>query len=360
MRLSRQVPSSMLGGGKKLFSLHMPSLHHDPSASSEFLWILCNPGSENALKQEVHSSGLEWRSSYQEKGFVTFKSPLGGPLFSRSDLLRPFACARRMALSLGKFPDVEAARAAACAFDGIEIHQVKISRRDSLQHVHPAPRLPQKGAAIATLIETESGACWAGVHWHAEFLSPDPGGASCIEMPAHSPSRAWLKWEEARRFWQLDFANDEIFVELGCAPGGVLLALLERGHGVIGVDPANLSDCLASYAVPTRAAAPTHGPWLYHCRRPAALCGKKDLGSGIAWFMSDMNQRPAVVLQECARFCQMCCTIRGVFINLKLTDFSELSEQAQWIGALYQLGFSTVRLQQMLPHHREFALLGLR
>jgi hypothetical protein len=148
-------------------------------------------------------------------------------------------------------------------------------------------------------------------------------------------------------------------VELGCAPGGVVLALLRRGVPVIGVDPARMAAVLDEWTVPERNDAPAPSPWFYHCRKPAALVGKKDLGHEVTWFMSDMNQAPEVVLKECARFRRMCPAINGVLITLKLTDLAQVVEKKAWFAALEAMGFGFIRLQQLSVHHKEFALLAM-
>jgi 23S rRNA C2498 (ribose-2'-O)-methylase RlmM len=179
-------------------------------------------------------------------------------------------------------------------------------------------------------------------------------------MPEASPSRAGLKLEEAVRFFDLQFTPADIVVELGCAPGGVALALLERGVPVIGVDPADMAECVRRAAIAVRQDAPIGRPWFFHCRKPAALASKRDLGQGVTWFMSDMNQAPEVVLRECARFCQMAPSIRAALITLKLTDLAQVADKAQWFVALAAMGFQTIRLQQLSVHHKEFALLALK
>ena len=98
---------------------------------------------------------------------------------------------------------------------------------------------------VGTVVELGPDEFWSGIHRHAPFLSPDPAGDSGIVMPADSPSRAWLKLEEAARFFDLEFTPADIVVELGCAPGGVVLALLQRGVSVIGVDPGENGGCRA-------------------------------------------------------------------------------------------------------------------
>jgi 23S rRNA (cytidine2498-2'-O)-methyltransferase len=320
---------------------------------SDFVFALCNPGSEKALKLEAETMGLAWRPGYQRRGFVTFKSDAP---FSLDSLDVNLACARRLCLSLGKTATREEAEQR--IGEGRMIHHARYFER-KMQGL-PCEVQPEIGAIIGTVVELGPSEFWAGLHRHAPFLSPDPAGDSGIVMPADSPSRAWLKLEEAARFFDLEFTPADIVVELGCAPGGVVLALLQRGVSVIGVDPAKMADVVMASAIANRQDAPAGRPWFYHCRKPAALTAKRDLGQGVTWFMSDMNQSPEVVLKECARFCRMAPSIRGVLITLKLTDLSQVVEKAKWFAALREMGFETIRLQQLSVHHREIALLSMK
>ena len=177
-------------------------------------------------------------------------------------------------------------------------------------------------------------------------------------MPENSPSRAWLKLEEAVRFFDLEITPDDVVVEVGCAPGGVVLALLDRGVPVIGVDPAKMAEVVMERAISNRDDAEGGMAWFWHCRKPAALVSKRDLGQGVTWFMSDMNQSPEVVLKECARFRKMAASIRGVLVTLKLTDAARVVEKNLWFAALREMGFRTMRLQQLSVHHRELVLLA--
>lgn len=328
--------------------------------ASEFVFALTNPGSEKALKLEMETMGLGWRLSYQRRGFVTFKADHA---FSIAALAEPLACARRLCLSLGKAATREGAvrLIAEVAGVGALVQHARYYER-KMQGVsagHPGRR-PEIGQIIGTVVELGPSEFWAGLHHHAPWLSPDPAGDGGLVMPVDSPSRAWLKLEEAVRFFDLSFTSADLAVELGCAPGGVVLALLERGISVIGVDPANMAAVIHAAAITDRQAAPIDRPWFFHCRKPAALASKRDLGQGVSWFLSDMNQAPAVVLAECARFCKMAPTIRGALITLKLTDLGQVADKAQWFGALAAMGFTRMRLQQLSVHHKEFALLALK
>lgn len=320
---------------------------------SDYLFALTNPGSEKALKLEAESLKAGWRLSYQRRGFVTFKADQP---FSLDSLAVDLGCARRLCLSLGKSATSE--EAIQKLGDIKLIHHARFQAR-KMQGIGGAGDPQEIGRLIGTVVELGPTEFWSGLHRHAPFLSPDPAGDSGIEMPATSPSRAWLKLEEATRFFDLKFSPKDIVVELGCAPGGVVLALLDRGVSVIGVDPAKMAAVVMESAIAGRDQATDKQPWFFHSRKPAALTSKRDLGQDVSWFMSDMNQSPEVVLKECARFCKMAPSIRGVLITLKLTDLLQVAEKARWFEALTAMGFQTVRLQQLSVHHKEFALLGL-
>jgi 23S rRNA (cytidine2498-2'-O)-methyltransferase len=326
-----------------------------------YLFALANPGSEKALKLEVETMQLGWRLSYQRRGFVTFKADAA---FGIDALDAPLACARRLCLSLGK----AASRSGAIerihqagAEHGVDVPLIQQARYcERRMEGIPADPLPVTGQWVGTVVELGEAEFWAGLHRQGPGHCAYPAGDSGLVMPAESPSRAWLKLEEAVRFFGLDFTANDIVVELGCAPGGVVLALLNRGVSVIGVDPAKMAEVVMASAIATRDEESVREPWFYHCRKPAALVSKRDLGKGVTWFMSDMNQSPEVVLKECERFCRMAPSIRGVLITLKLREVTQVAEKSSWFETLRNMGFRTLRLQQLAVHHKEFALLARR
>ncbi len=325
--------------------------------STEFVFALCNPESERAMKAEVESMGLSWRPSYQRRGFLTFKSDRPMTI---DDLQAEIACARRLCLSVGRYANREEAVAALQDRGATILHDAKYELKKMKGLGQGEVVMPNVGDHVGTVVQLGETEFWAGMHVHREGLSPYPAGDSGVEMPEEAPSRAWLKLEEAARFWGLEFGADDIVVELGCSPGGVVLALMNRGAAVIGVDPAKMAGVVTKRAIEVRESAPSGGGWFYHCRKPAALVSKRDLGEGVTWFMSDMNQSVEVVLKECERFKKMSPSIQGVLITLKMTQLENVAEKERWFSALRKMGFESVRLQQLSVNHREFALIGLR
>jgi 23S rRNA (cytidine2498-2'-O)-methyltransferase len=333
--------------------------------TSEFIFTLCNSGAEKALKLEVASMGLPWRFSYQKKGFVAFKVDAAIGTFNEVSLNEQVAFARRICLSLGKAPTAEAAEKMICQAVGKMplIHRARYfdHKMEGIQSV-PGKLMeqPEVGQCIGTVVELGPDEFFAGLHIHSPYVSPYPAGDSGIVMPQNAPSRAWLKLEESVRFFNLSLTKRDVVVEVGCAPGGVVLALLERGIPVIGVDPAKMADIVTAYQIPDRYETPAGKPWFYHCRKPAALVGKKDLGQGVTWFMSDMNQAPEIIIKECIRFASMAPGIRNALMTLKLTDLSQVVEKRNWFDMLGSGGFKKMRLQSLSVNHRELALFACK
>jgi len=326
-----------------------------PAPASLFAFALTNAGSEKPLKEEVAASGSGWRPGYQRRGFVMFKAPSDEQQFSLRSLEDSPALTRRLCLSLGK---AAAREDAATLLAGTAVlHHVRLIN-GRMECLAPPAAPPAMGDQVGTVVELGPDEFWAGLHQHAPLLSPDPGGSSGILLPDGVPSRAWLKLEEAIRFFGLRFTPRDVVVELGCAPGGVVHALLERGVSVIGVDPARLAPSVMTRALPAVPDTST-GPWIFHCRKPAALVSKRDLAGRATWFMSDMNQSPEIAIKECVRFRKMCPSIRSALITLKLTDLAQIADKPLWLAALCDSGFRTLRIQQLSVHHRELALLAL-
>jgi 23S rRNA (cytidine2498-2'-O)-methyltransferase len=335
------------------------------SSKSEFIFALCNSGAEKALKLEVESMGLPWRFSYQTKGFVAFKADPSAGVFTTKSLNEPVAYARRLCLSLGKVSSAADAEMIIYKEAGEKtiLHRARYfdHQMSGIQDI-PGKHCdrPKIGQIIGTIVELGPNEFFAGLHVHAPFLSPDPAGDSGIVMPDNSPSRAWLKLEEAVRFFDLSLTKKDVVVEVGCAPGGVVLALLNREIPVIGVDPARMADIITPYEIQNRFEAPTGKPWFYHCRKPAAIVGKKDLGRDVSWFMSDMNQSPEIIIKECIRFTSMAPGIHSALMTLKLTELAQVVEKRKWFELLTEAGFKKLRLQSLSVNHRELAMFACK
>ena len=156
----------------------------------DFVACLTVPGNEDLVKMEVAERGLPWALSFSRPGLVTFK--VNGPLVCPS-----------LAFALAVAPVLE-----------------KVSAL-------PEGRPDNDGKDYL-----EFGKQWLVVKGLKLIKA--------VPAPEHSPSRAYGKIAEIISLYPEHFHPPHQVLELGCAPGGASLCLLEKGLKVTGIDPAEM------------------------------------------------------------------------------------------------------------------------
>lgn len=305
------------------------------SLRSPFVFALCQPGAERALRTELSTHGFS--PAFGVDGFVSAKA-------NRSlsvDELPPLVLGRRVCLSLGKVsPDGVGG--------GVDVRAVV---RDSGAVLHRetgdrGPAVTVEGRFVVTVVERHGGT-FVGLHRHRAGLSPDPCGDPRLEVPSSSPSRAWLKLEETMRIVPLPIGEGDVVIEVGCAPGGQTRALLDRGCVVVGVDPNAMDERILQE------------PRFTHLRcsaRHVETSLLKDALPGPPRFIVvDVNQRPQAALASIADIVASCRgTLRGGLFTLKLGDWGLLPELPRWRTRIEQmLGPGTTTLATQLPSNRQ-------
>ncbi|MCM2324762.1 MAG: hypothetical protein NDJ90_16000 [Oligoflexia bacterium] len=180
--------------------------------------------------------------------------------------------------------------------------------------VHPGAVPEEPGTPVLSAIRVRPGDWGWGLHLHTGARVPFAGG----EFPwpeREVPSRAYLKCREALWVSETRLTPGETVLELGCAPGGALLALLEHGLEVIGVDPGELAPAVPEFAG-------KEGRRLVHLKTRAEKLQPEALPPRIDWLFSDMNVAPAAVFNWVDRWLPdlRARGLRGAFLTLKLTD----------------------------------------
>lgn len=214
-----------------------------------------------------------------------------------------------------------------------------------------ASNQPKDGDWVLDLIfEADGGHCLAGIHRHWPTRHRLPGALPRIALPPESPSRAFLKIEQALAWQGLD-APEALAgltaLELGCAPGGGTYALLRRGVNVIGVDTGEMSPLVGGFTGP-------HGASFTHLRMAAGALADQPLPK-IDLLISDMNLAPPLVLKY-VEAAQRRMRARSLIVTLKLNDRAMESRLHEFLAQFARFAPGPVRATQLQANRREVCL----
>ena len=302
---------------------------------SRFLYAICQPGAEPALKAEVARVRPELRPAFARPGFVTFKS--AAPLAPDVRLESVFA--RAYGLSLGDVSPVDAARAWGAP---VRLHAWSASLEESVRAAGPglfrAGARARAGERVLDVIDVAGEPRWVGAHIHDASRSPWPAGTWPVEVPPDAPSRAYRKLEEAIAWSGARVGKGQVAVEIGSAPGGASYALLRRGLSVVGVDPGAMAPVVLAYS-PER---------FRHLQIPVGALRRELLPARVDWLLLDVHLAPQVALHAVRRIvAPLRRHLRGVFFTLKLNDWSMAALVPSLIARVEGMGLVGVRATQL-------------
>lgn len=298
-----------------------------------FYFVLTNTDAEQLLKEEISLRYPELRLSYSRPGFLTFKGE------KPVDFQPVFA--RLSGECQGKF----------------KLSELKLSkcwawkREDSLHIPEELSQISDRtiykvGETVTLVMMIGPDEFWVGSYTLKKSHFQTPGEVSSIEVK-EVPSRAYYKLAEAFEAFDLPFDHQERVLELGSAPGGASLFLLEQDMIVLGVDPADMDKRVSSNID------------FKHIRRPFETIVADDFKEDVDWIVSDINLPPTVVLKEVYRMLTF-LNPRGLVLTLKMNQSKHLEVVASVREQVRKLGFKTVELKYLPSHRQEIALIALR
>ncbi|MDB4986353.1 MAG: putative SAM-depedent methyltransferase [Myxococcaceae bacterium] len=335
------------------------------------MFILCQPGAEPALKRELALLEPGWAAAYQRPGLVTFRSDR--PLTPDSTLRSVFA--RQYGVSLGNVSagDVAAVSDALVPLTEAVCLQVAERAPEEPDRSEPSERIrvleaelrlrcasqltatarAEPGQLVLSVIVGEDPTWLLGLHRHGITHSPYPGGRAPIALPSDSPSRAYLKIEEAIARYDLPLKAGDTALEIGAAPGGAAYALVRRGVSVLAVDPAAMDPRVLAFQGP-RAARVTH---------LACAVGelKRDqLPARVEWLLLDVHLAPQVALRAARRLASLYkSTLLGAVLTLKLNDWRFADRVPAFLAQAREMGLVEPEAKQLVSHRQELAIVGL-
>lgn len=345
---------------------------------ARFIFAACQCGAERALKNDVARRQPALRPAFSRPGFVTFRVPDDTPA---EGIVLDSAFARTWGYSLGKATGADAAAVAREAWRLVraELTDDALRRGGSL-HVWQRDRnLPgddafdpasltaaadagaallaerpdtlrpplvvnenaRRGDLVLDCVLVEPLEWWVGWHRADAVEMSWPGGVPPLPVPERLISRAYLKVQEALLWSGLPIAAADRCIEIGSAPGGSCLALLERGCTVTGIDPAEMEPLVLAH------------PGFTHLRAKAKEV-KRSVFRECRWLMMDANVAPNYTLDVLGEIvAHRGVRPDGLLLTLKLTDPSLVTQLAAFAGRIRQWGYRRIRLRQLAFNRQE-------
>jgi 23S rRNA (cytidine2498-2'-O)-methyltransferase len=302
--------------------------------ANNFFYFLCNPGSENFLKEEIHLIYPELRFAYSTEGFLTFKEikPLG-------KTLRPVFCRH-----FGRFlmrGTLDEVRTLAAEMKG----PVLFYSKDGV--IYESPEIPFGDYALEIIKVTANGKdqYYLGEFKNSLHSAPWPGGFSPHLLPTLSPSRAYLKVLDGIDYSGAVIKSGERALEIGSSPGGATYALLEKGLSVEGIDPGAMAAVCLSH------------PKFYHHQVSIQDFKVYDLKDHIDWLFVDMNLPPEGSLREIEKVVEKIRpTLKGAFITLKMTKLEMVKRVPMYMTFVSNMGLKVVLATQLPSNKQEFLI----
>ncbi|HEY5960927.1 MAG TPA: SAM-dependent methyltransferase [Polyangiaceae bacterium] len=363
-----------------------------PFSQANFMYVIAQPEAKPLLVSALERVHPGLRLAYSRPGLYSFKAPEPElPLdfraqvpFARHDGFALGAVKDRSTLTQWLAPLRSALRLHVFARDAGEgkpratPEAVERCRR-ALLDSHPScfnpegtpaigdwvldvilpPDVPSRSPSLAAdVAATDADAAtepwFVGYHRHDASRSPLPGSVARRAMPETAPSRAWSKLEEATDWANLPLRAGDVAVEIGCAPGGAVMALVDRGLEVVGIDPAAMDPRLMAHCTQIQAS-------FRHIAQPVAAVTREFLPKRVDWLLSDANLAPQVVLRTLSHWCKwLRPQLRGVVFTMKLNDRRVADALPQLIARVGEFGLGEPRAVQLPSHRQEVVVIATR
>jgi len=333
-----------------------------------FYFATCQVGAEKAVKAEVLAEHPQLRFSFSRPGFITFKEESDE---KKALVLQWGIFTRLWGEVVGQTKD----RATLPELlKLIPPHQVvQIFDRDQyvpgdepdyfVQHSHIRKiadefadlkwnAVPQLGAQVYSLIWVDDFHVFLGRHQYTDHMTSAPGNMPAIQLAEESPSRAYLKIEEAFYRFKPKIEKGLHVLEVGCSPGGATVSMISRGMMVTGVDPKNMDPKI--YKLPGF-------KHIQKCAKDVTASDLSMLNINPSWLVLDMNTAPLETLDELAHVISLLRKNLGKnmklnqgFLTIKLNDWKFAQSIPLYLKRLEQIGFKDLHPIQLCSNRQEF------
>jgi 23S rRNA (cytidine2498-2'-O)-methyltransferase len=300
---------------------------------SYFYFVLTNTEAFDLLQEELLLRYPDLRKSYSRPGFMTLKSEKSIPFKAHFS--------RLYGVSLGQKKREE-----------LNYDRAWVWKREEDLIIPPdLKKLSENsmfkiGEKVTLIMLVGPDEYWVGEYELKRTHFQTPGEESSIIERDDVPSRAYYKLAELYEAYDLPFDHQERVLELGSAPGGASLFLLEQDLLVLGVDPAEMDPAVKK----------KYG--FRHLKIPFEHLSQQHLNDDVDWIISDVNLPPSVVIKEVERLLDF-LSPKGILLTLKMNDSRQLQAIPDYLDRIRKFGYK-VELKYVPSFRREIALIALK
>lgn len=317
----------------------------------QFLYFLTNPGNEPFLKEEMALKYSERFSfSFSKTGICTYRN--NGKLLTLQEIKEldiTYARSWGQTLLLGNELQIKTQAQEFLSHFEQTIYIAQVSK----VNFHPPNWMKENQLtsnnltsdwkeASAYLIQVATGRdqFLLGIQLVDKYHSP-PGRLYNFNPKVDAPSRAYFKIKETFQLMGMESNTAGLVcAELGCAPGGSSAYLLEQGHKVIGIDPAQMHEKIIAH------------PNFRFINLPMQSVERNQLPTMVDCIISDVNLNPKLVLRYLLGIFGN-KTPKQAFITIKTPTPNMIAQKIQWNRLFQELGYSQVQYVQLAAHRKE-------
>ena len=327
---------------------------------TQFIFFCTNIGNEQLLKEEVKCFFPELHFGYSRKGFLTFKNT--GVKYTLETISQlELAFATRSGLCLGKSDQANlktniteylkqvSFELSKCAIHNFSINFDGVLNSKELIGMDNDFHTPIN-KTVLNLMSLSENEIWIGIHKVTKTTTRYPNSDPQIKLPELSPSRSYLKIAQAVELYNLNIDPEDNWIDFGSSPGGASFYLLDKGHKVWGVDPAEMSKEI-----------------LDHKNFNHVMCSVQDLSQEelpdekIHWAYVEININPKQAIKEVLRLIKKYnFSLKGIIFNIQMIKMDHVKNIEFYEDHLYDWGLSNLLSRQLPSHGKEYVIIARR
>ncbi len=305
--------------------------------NSQFIYFLTNPESKTLLKEEISQHYPNLNFSFSTEHFISYK------ITSTFKTAPIFLFALHWGYFIKKdthsslITELEKYNGIKISYEIPLLTPMKINTSNLNDEVYEVIKIDDKNSILGKFKITNI---------RDMFI----GGIPPLFLPEESPSRAYLKINEAHIITETSFIQNQIALEIGSAPGGASFYLLSKGLKVFGVDPGEMSEACLKDAN------------FKHLKQSIQSIASTEIEKiNFHWLLVDVNLSPEVSIKELERILKkLPSNFLGAFITLKMTKVVSISRLEFYTKLIRKIGLSPELVIHLSSHKKEYLIYATR